>query len=97
MDADIQSISSSDSIYDSDSSIVIRINSVLRDLKCFRKCHHIPARADEPLETKTKMAQVIPLSQKSDTPTLRNVQTIVAVFLEQGFVNQNGSPFPLRI
>lgn len=37
----------------------------------------------------------VPNPGGTDMPTLRNVQTLVAVCLEQGYVNSNGSPLPL--
>ena len=85
-------IQSDDSCYDSDDSLVTRINSVLRSLAQQPQTHTRLGLVTKSHESPSKK----PISSpKTDTPTLRNVQMLLGIMQEQGFVNENGSPLPI--
>jgi hypothetical protein len=91
----MQEFDSNDSNYDSDSSLVSSINKSLKSVKEFRK--RISCLRNKKFVEKVdrKENTKIPNSHKSDLPTIRNVQTIASVFIEKGYLNDDGSVFPM--
>jgi hypothetical protein len=81
-------VTSADS--DSDTSLILKINESLQSLKSFRK-RISSLRNKKSVDSRIK----IPNSHKSDLPTIRNVQTITSVFIEKGYLNDDGSVFPI--
>lgn len=81
-----------DSNYDSDSSLLVSINRSLKSMKEFRR--RIAGLRNKKEDEKVKESK-IPNSHKTDLPTIRNVQTIASVFIEKGYLNEDGSVFPI--
>ena len=89
----MEEIDSNDSNYDSDSSLISSINKSLKSTREFRRriSNFRNRKYDKTQEKDSK----IPNSHKSDLPTIRNVQTITSVFIEKGYLNQDGTVFPI--
>ena len=87
-------IDSHDSDYDSDSSLIIAINKSIKSVKEFRRKISV-LRDKKYIKPQDKESTKVPNPHKTDLPTIRNVQTISSVFIEKGYLNDDGSVFPM--